>query len=70
MCQPQPEVASLWLTAGAKPSCDQFGFVVENYNEARVKAEAARRGVGTKPSAFGGLTVQDPNGLDIGIGGR
>ena len=56
--------------AGAKPSCMEFGFVVEGYNEAKVKAEAARRGLTAKPSEFGGLTVQDPNGLEIGIGGR
>ncbi len=56
--------------AGAKPSCNEFGFVVENYNEAKVKAEAARRGLSTKPNPFGGLLVSDPNGLDIGIGAR
>ena len=29
---------------GAKPSCNEFGIVVANYNEAKVKAEAGRRG--------------------------
>jgi len=56
--------------AGAKPSCDEFGFVVENYDEAKVKAEAARRSLVTKPNPFGGLLVTDPNGLEIGVGGR
>jgi catechol 2,3-dioxygenase-like lactoylglutathione lyase family enzyme len=56
--------------AGAKPSCNAFGFVVENYNEARVKAEANRRGLSAKPNPSGGLLVTDPNGLEIGIGGR
>jgi catechol 2,3-dioxygenase-like lactoylglutathione lyase family enzyme len=56
--------------AGAKPSCNEFGFVVENYNEAKVKAEAERRGLSTKPNPFGGLLVNDPNGLEIGIGGK
>jgi catechol 2,3-dioxygenase-like lactoylglutathione lyase family enzyme len=55
---------------GAKPSCNEFGFVVENYDEAKVKAEAARRSLTTKPNPFGGLLVTDPNGLEIGIGGR
>ena len=56
--------------AGAKPSCMEFGLVVENYDEAKVKAEADRRGLSTKPDPFGGLLVNDPNGLAIGIGGR
>jgi catechol 2,3-dioxygenase-like lactoylglutathione lyase family enzyme len=56
--------------AGAKPSCNEFGFVVENYDQAKVKAEADRRGLTTKPNPFGGLLVNDPNGLEIGIGGR
>jgi catechol 2,3-dioxygenase-like lactoylglutathione lyase family enzyme len=56
--------------AGAKPSVDEFGFVVDNYDGAKVKAEATRRGLTTKPDPFGGLLVTDPNGLQIGIGGR
>ena len=44
--------------------------VVENYNEAKVKAEAARRGLTAKPGPLGGLVVNDPNGLEIGIAGR
>jgi catechol 2,3-dioxygenase-like lactoylglutathione lyase family enzyme len=56
--------------AGAKPSCNEFGFVVENYNEAKVKADAEKRGINPKANPFGGLLVQDPNGLEIGIGGR
>jgi catechol 2,3-dioxygenase-like lactoylglutathione lyase family enzyme len=54
--------------SGAKASCNEFGFVVQNYNEAKVKAEAARRGLTAKPGSFGGLVVNDPNGLEIGIG--
>jgi catechol 2,3-dioxygenase-like lactoylglutathione lyase family enzyme len=54
---------------GAKPSCDEMGFVVQNYNEARAKAELDRRGISSKPNPFGGLAFNDPNGLEIGIGG-
>jgi catechol 2,3-dioxygenase-like lactoylglutathione lyase family enzyme len=56
--------------ADGKPYCNEFGFVVENYNQAKVKAELDRRGISSKPSAFGGLAVKDPNGLEIGIAGR
>jgi len=56
--------------AGGKPYCNAFGFVVENYDEARVKAELDRRRLDSKPGAFGGLVCSDPNGLEIGIAGR
>jgi catechol 2,3-dioxygenase-like lactoylglutathione lyase family enzyme len=56
--------------AGAKPSCNEFGLVVENYDQARVKAELERRGLSSKPDAFGGVAFNDPNGLEIGIAGR
>lgn len=57
-------------TAGAKPFCNEFGFVVQNYDQAKVKAELDRRGISSKPNPFGGLAFNDPNGLEIGIGGR
>jgi catechol 2,3-dioxygenase-like lactoylglutathione lyase family enzyme len=56
--------------AGAKPYCNEFGFVVESYDEAKVKAELERRSIASKPNPFGGLAFKDPNGLEIGIGGR
>lgn len=55
--------------AGGKPYCNEFGFVVQNFDQARVKAELDRRGIGSKPNPFGGLAFNDPNGLEIGIGG-
>jgi catechol 2,3-dioxygenase-like lactoylglutathione lyase family enzyme len=56
--------------ADGKPYCNEFGFVVENYDQARVKAELDRRGISSKASAFGGLALKDPNGLEIGIAGQ
>lgn len=54
--------------AGAKPYCNEFGFAVENYDEAKVKAELDRRKIASKQNPFGGLAFNDPNGLEIGIG--
>ena len=45
-------------------------YINENYDAAKAKAEAERRGLMTKPDPFGGLLVNDPNGLQVGIGGR
>jgi catechol 2,3-dioxygenase-like lactoylglutathione lyase family enzyme len=56
--------------AGGKPYCNEFGFIVENYDEAKVKAELTRRGIASQPNPAGGLMLTDPNGLDIGIAGR
>ena len=56
--------------ADGKPSCNEFGFVVDNYDEAKVKAELQRRGVASTSNPAGGLMLKDPNGLDIGIGGK
>ena len=56
--------------AEGKPYCNEFGFVVENYDEKKVKAELERRGIASKPNPAGGLMLKDPNGLDIGIAGK
>ena len=56
--------------AEGKPYCNEFGFVVENYNRAKVQADLNRRGISSRPGTFGGLVVQDPNGLELGIAGR
>jgi catechol 2,3-dioxygenase-like lactoylglutathione lyase family enzyme len=56
--------------ADGKPYCNEFGFVISNYDPARVKAELDRRGINSKPGAFGGVVFSDPNGLEIGIAGR
>ena len=54
---------------GRGPSVNEFGFVIENYDEAKVKAELARRGIASAPNPDGGLMIRDPNGLQIGIAG-
>ncbi len=56
--------------ADGKPYCNEFGFVIDNYDEAKVKAELERRGIASKPNPAGGLMLKDPNGLDIGIAGK
>ena len=53
--------------ADGKPYCNEFGFVVENYDAPKVRAELERRGIASKPNPAGGLMLKDPNGLDIGI---
>jgi len=56
--------------ADGKPYCNEFGFVVEDYDQARLEAELDRRGIDSAPSPFGGMAFSDPNGLEIGIAGR
>jgi len=49
-----------------KPYCVEYGFVIQNYDKTKVKAELDRRGL--KPEADGdGWTFHDPDGLKIGI---
>ena len=55
--------------ADGKPYCNEFGFVIENFDAAKVRAELERRGIASKPNPAGGLMLRDPNGLDIGIAG-
>ena len=57
-------------SGAGKPYCNEFGFVVDNYDEAKVKAELERRGIASQPNPAGGLMLKDPNGLEIGIGGK
>jgi catechol 2,3-dioxygenase-like lactoylglutathione lyase family enzyme len=56
--------------ADGKPYCNEFGLVVENYDERKVKAELDRRGIASKANPVGGLLLNDPNGLEIGIAGK
>jgi len=51
------------------PFSNEFGFVVENYDQEKVKAELDRRGIPSKLNAFGGYDFLDPNGLKISING-
>src|SRR5262249_13593151 len=51
---------------GGQPYCNEFGFVVDGYDEAKIKAELERRGIAARPNPAGGLMLKDPNGLEIG----
>lgn len=76
---PNPEVLlrfggntlSLRKTANPddKPYCNQYGFVVEKYDQARVKAELERRGLKPDPDSKSGWTVHDPDGMSILVTG-
>ncbi len=55
-------------TPGA-PFINEFGFVIENYDAAKVKAELDRRGISATLNQFGGYDFLDPNGLKISING-
>lgn len=57
------------LAPFAVPYINEFGFVVKNYDSAKVKAELDRRGIAATPNAFGGWDFLDPNGLKISING-
>ena len=53
-----------------KPYCNEFGFVIDDYDASNVKVELARRRIPSGPNPEGGLMLRDPNGLLIGIGGK
>jgi catechol 2,3-dioxygenase-like lactoylglutathione lyase family enzyme len=64
---------TLVLRGGAsegKPYCNEFGLAVEHYDEAKAKAELARRGITARRGPAGGLVFKDPNGLEVGIAGK
>jgi len=50
-----------------KPYCNHFGFVVENFNREKVKAELERRGLSPKAESKLAWTVSDPDGFQISI---
>jgi len=72
-------VDNVWLRFGQNtlvlrptpgtPFSNEFGFVVENYDPEKVKAELDRRGIPSTLNAFGGYDFLDPNGLKISING-
>jgi catechol 2,3-dioxygenase-like lactoylglutathione lyase family enzyme len=59
----------LRATPGPKdePYCNNFGFVIENFDAARVGAELKRRGLNPKPYTTLGWTVADPDGMQVEI---
>lgn len=50
-----------------KPYCNQFAFVIENYDRAKVKAELERRGLNPKPDSKLAWAVSDPDGFQIEV---
>jgi catechol 2,3-dioxygenase-like lactoylglutathione lyase family enzyme len=54
---------------GDKPYCNQYGFVVEKYDQAKVKAELERRGLKPEPDPKSGWTIHDPDGMSILVAG-
>ena len=52
-----------------KPYCNQYGFVIENYDQRKVEAELNRRGLNPKPDSKLGWTISDPDGMQIEVAG-
>jgi catechol 2,3-dioxygenase-like lactoylglutathione lyase family enzyme len=53
-----------------KPYCNEFGFVIDDYDASNVKAALTRRHIAWAPNPESGLMLRDPNGLLIGIAGK
>ncbi len=51
----------------AKAHCNSYGFVIENFDKAKVEAELKRRGLDPQPDPRWVFAVKDPDGLVIGI---
>ena len=76
---PAPEVFlrfdknTLWLrktaNPGEKPYCNNYAFVVENYNKDSVEAKLRSRGLDPKPNSKLAWTIQDPDGMRVGVAG-
>jgi hypothetical protein len=76
---PDPEVFlrfgknTLWLrktaNSGDRPYCNYFAFVVENYNKDSVEAKLRSRGLAPKPNSKLAWTIQDPDGMRVGVAG-
>ena len=52
-----------------KPYCNQFGLIVENYDQNSVEAELKRRGLKPKPDSKLSWSIVDPDGYQIGVSG-
>jgi len=55
--------------ADGAPYLNHYGFVVENYDHAAVKAELDRRGLNPEPHTDRSWTIVDPDGMRIEIAG-
>jgi len=51
----------------AKPSCNQFGLIIENFQPDTVDAELRRRGLEPKPDSKLSWTIADPDGYQIDV---
>lgn len=56
-------------TVEPKGSCDHFGFIIENYDSAKVEAELKRRGLNPQPNSKLGWMFRDPDGFSIEVAG-
>ena len=52
-----------------KPSCNHFAFAIENFDQAKVKAELDRRGLNPRPNSKLAWSIQDPDGFEIEAAG-
>jgi catechol 2,3-dioxygenase-like lactoylglutathione lyase family enzyme len=58
------------LPAGrTEPFCNNYGFVIENFDRGRVEAELKRRGLNPKPYSPLAWTIADPDGMQIEVAG-
>ena len=51
----------------AKPSCNQFGLIIDNFKADTVEAELRRRGLEPKPDSKLSWTIADPDGYRIDV---
>jgi catechol 2,3-dioxygenase-like lactoylglutathione lyase family enzyme len=51
----------------AKPSCNQFGLIIENFKQDTVEAELRHRGLEPKPDSKLSWTIADPDGYQIDV---
>jgi catechol 2,3-dioxygenase-like lactoylglutathione lyase family enzyme len=55
--------------AADKPYCNQFGLMVENYNQNAVEGELKRRGLKPKADSKLSWSILDPDGYQIDVSG-
>jgi catechol 2,3-dioxygenase-like lactoylglutathione lyase family enzyme len=55
---------------GDKPNCNEFSFLVEDFNKAKVEAELRRRSLNPAMDPELGWVISDPDGLRVGVTGK
>jgi len=53
-----------------KPYCNEYGFVVEDFDPKKARAELERRGLDPEPDPHWAFAIKDPDGLRIGVAGE